>query len=633
MTGKVPEHVVQQVARSADIVRLIGRHCRLRQRGKKLWGLCPFHKEKTPSFSVDPEQGLYYCFGCKEGGNVFTFLKKVEGLEFYDALRMLAREAGVDLSQYQEGPGLSRREVDVLREVSELAAAFYAKCLQKAKGSDRPRRYLKERQISDESVELWRIGYAPAGWEHLLQFARGRHFEPSVLEKAGLVLARKGAEGHYDRFRDRLMFPVRDSNARVIGFGARALSDEEEVKYLNSPEGPLFSKGRCFYGLSQAREAIRAGETAVIVEGYTDVIMAHQFGVKPVMAVLGTALTEYHARTLSALCERVILVFDADEAGQKSAGRSIEVLLGEDLEVRVASLEKGSDPCDYLLAHGADAFRERLEQSEDFLAFRLRRARQTYGFSTVRARSKVFEDLAELALKVRNEARRDMLIRQIAAELGIQPRSAWAYLERTWSRGRPPAPGPSQAPEQSPGGSADVYDKGAVLSLLGVLLLEPDRQQRTASRLHTEALQDCREKELLESLLNRCRKEGPVEGRAFVSSLQDPELARLASRAIAQEEVRKKNPSLRSAEERCEEYVVQFNDRKRDRTIEELRKAGIGEPSQAPGASSAPATAPAGTGGERDEELRQYYERRRQKDRESARLNPAKWRRRNGDER
>ncbi|MFW6457597.1 MAG: DNA primase, partial [Planctomycetota bacterium] len=216
MSGRIPEHVVQQIARSADIVRLIGRYTRLKKRGKSYVGLCPFHKEKTPSFTVDPKEGLYYCFGCKEGGNVFTFLKEVEGLEFYEALQHLAREAGIDLRQYGNDDDPSREIRQDLRGVLELVATFYQKCLEKARGSDQAREYLKKRKINEESIERWRLGYSPDGWEHVLNLAHRRNIPPDMLEKAGLVKPRDNAQGHYDRFRNRLMFPVRDRNHAPI---------------------------------------------------------------------------------------------------------------------------------------------------------------------------------------------------------------------------------------------------------------------------------------------------------------------------------------------------------------------------------------------------------------------------------
>jgi len=623
LSARVPEHVVQQIAQSTDLVGLIGRYCNLKKRGKSFWGLCPFHKEKTPSFKVDPESGLYFCFGCKEAGNVFTFLKKVEGLEFNEALERLARDAGVDLSQYRIEGGPSRSELGQLREVVELATAFYAKCLRMAKGAEHAREYLKARQINDESVARWRLGYAPDGWEHFLELARGRGYEPRALESAGLVVQRTDSDGHYDRFRNRLMFPISDRSGRGIGFGARALNDEDQPKYLNSPEGPLFSKGRCFYGFSEAREAIRTEKTAVIVEGYTDVIMAHQFGVAPVMAVLGTALTEDHARGLKALCERVVLVFDADEAGQASATRSIEVLLGEDMDVRVATLPPGEDPCDFLLSGGAEAFRSRLDAAEDFLQFRLRRAREAYDTATVTGRSRAFDELAQLAGKVTNEARRDMLIRSIAEEFGLGSERAVARAEYLCSRGRP-ARTDGQAADK---GLDKIDDQAMALQLLGVLLKRPELQGRAANELDTGELHDSREKDLLHRLL----KSGPMQMPDFVTILEDSALCQMVATAVFDEEWRQRRTAL-DAVTFYEGLRDRLSKRRKDEEREHIRQLSVTTtttpapemPHEEPTITTTPAPEVTTSAAvpTQEELLREYEARRREQDKKSARINP-----------
>ena len=616
LSGRVPEDVVQQIARSADLVSLIGRYCKLKQRGKSLWGLCPFHKEKTPSFKVDPELGLYYCFGCKAAGNVFTFLREVEGLEFQEALQRLARDAGIDLSRYRTEGGPTHGEIERLREVTELATAFYAKCLHKASGAAQAREYLQRRRISEESVARWRLGYAPAGWDHLLELARSRGYDGRVLEAAGFAVPRTDRDGHYDRFRNRLMFPIRNRSGVSIGFGARALSDEDQPKYLNSPEGRLFSKGRCFYGFCEAREAIRSGKMAVIVEGYTDVIMAHQLGVEPVVAVLGTALTEDHARTLRALCERVILVFDADEAGQSSATRSIEVLLGEDLDVRVATLPPGEDPCEFLLDRGAEAFVARLDESEDFLEFRLRRAREAHDTATVTGRSRAFDELAELAITVGNEARRDMLIRSVAEELGLGIQSAMARVERLWSQGRRTGVPVAASSRESGGPSTE---QALAFDLVSLLLTSAELQPNACEELDISKLCSCPEKKLIELLLRRCRDVGPAEGGTFINSLDSPELITLAVRAAAQEETRRKNPQARSPENRYRECIDGLHARAERRRIEEELKIVTTTTTAATPETKTTAPTP-----DKDEILRNFEESRKREDKKSARINPWK---------
>ena len=555
MAGRVPEHVIQQIARGADVVRLIGRYCELSKKGKNYWALCPFHKEDSPSFSLDPESGLYYCFGCKEGGNVFTFLEKMEGLSFPEALKQLAEEAGVDLRQYASSEGPSRGELTRLRELNELATTFFQKCLAKARGSERVREYLAGRSIDADSIEQWRLGYAPEGWDHLLSCATGRGYEPALAVKAGLALPRQGAPGHYDRFRNRLMFPIADSLGRTIGFGARALSPDDEPKYLNSPETPLFSKGSCFFGLAQAKESIRAGKTALVLEGYTDVIMAHQHGVREAVAVLGTALTDEHARSLSRLCERVVVVFDADEAGHRSALRSIQVLLNETVEVRVAQLPAGQDPCEFLLAEGGDAFRRRLDESQGFFEFRLEAARIAHDTSTIDGATAAFREMAEMAALVREDARRDMIVRRIAQELGVRETYAWRYMQGLRS--------PARRTEAGAGRSDGRLsaDQALPAELLGFLLAHPPLIAEATERLDTRMLADCAEKELLTQWLSG-KFDGDEGGvRGFLTS-RTGEDAAAASKALAQERARLETIKAATVRERLEGYFS-YLDRKR----------------------------------------------------------------------
>ncbi len=592
VAGSFPEHIIQQVARSADFVRIVGRYCDLERRGGRFWGLCPFHKEKTGSFSVDPDNGLYYCFGCKEGGNVFTFLEKMEGLSFPEAVRALAAEAGIDLSQYELRSGPAKGELSRLREINELATVFYEKCLEKARGAEEARRYLAGRSINDESVERWRLGYAPDGWDHFLKCALGREYKPEMVEKAGLVLPRQNTPGHYDRFRNRLMFPIADGVGRTIGFGARVIDPEDEPKYLNSPETPLFSKGSCFFGMAQARDEIRGGRQAVILEGYTDVIMAHQHGIREAVAVLGTALTSDHARRLSRICDTVVLVFDGDEAGLKSAMRSIEVLLNEDVEIRAAALPEGKDPCELILEEGGDAFRRRIEESDGFYEFRLEAARKQYDTSTIDGATAAFHDLAQMALAVRDEARRDLIVRRMAQELGVRESDAWAYMDRQLKR-----------PARRREGQAKAEDAGVLTAdqslpgeLLGFLLAHPMFMTEAAERVDVDVMKPSVQTRLIGAWLG-----GDFEGddsgvKSFMASLTDAEEASAASAALAQERAREERITQTTARQRLEGYLRYLELKKMD--------------------ASGPARTAAR--GKSDAELKALERRLREKDRKSA---------------
>ena len=622
MSGRVPEHIIQQIVRSTNLASLIGRHCDLKPKGGSYWGRCPFHKEKTPSFKVDPDKGVYYCFGCHEGGNVFTWLDKVEGLDFREALERLAHDAGVDLSAYRHAGGPEKGELQRLRETCELAAAYYAKCLAKrSEATEHVQAYLERRRISAESVEHWRLGYAPDGWDHFLRFSLGRGCEEETLRSAGLIKPREGAGGHYDVFRNRLIFPVCDRSGRVIGFGARALSDEDEPKYLNSPEGPLFHKGSSFYGLAQAREAIRSERSAVVVEGYTDVIMAHQHGVENAVAVLGTALTAEHAQVLGRLCERVILVFDADAAGQQSAARSIEVLLAEDMDVRVAGLEEGLDPCDFLLRRGAEEFRRKLSESEDFWDFRVRRAAQGRGAGTF-DRSAAFKELAELALAVPNEGRRDMIIRRLAHELGVGERSAWAYIERALAGRRRPAEAAAPARAEQAARMPRTAGQWMAFEMVGLLLEESELQKRACTEVDLGLLEPCAETQVLQMLLKASGSGPAVQGRDFISAIDEPGLARMAVEALVAEEKKRALPGALGPGERYAAYLASLNRKSRRQEIAEELISAAG-PAPAAAETREQHGAPGQVAAE-DERLRRYDELRRREDKDAARINPRK---------
>ncbi len=564
MAGRVPEHVIREIVNRADIVRIIGRYTNLQKQGSGFTGLCPFHKEKTPSFHVDPDEGLYHCFGCKAGGNIFTFLEQLEGLEFYEALQQLSQEAGVDISEYKdddispEQRLIQERKVITLRRVNDLAAGFYQKCLHKARGSELPRNYLKQRGINDVSIAKWQLGFAPDGWDNFLKIVENRQLDLNIVEQSGLIITRKDGGSYYDRFRNRVIFPVADRNGRVIGFGARALDEEQDAKYLNSPETPVFDKGSCFYGLDVSRAAIKKSEIAVIVEGYTDVIMAHQHGIENVIAVLGTALTEKHAQILSRLCEKTILLFDPDEAGRKSTERSIKTLLGADIDPLVAVLPKGLDPCDFLTEYGADAFKERLAQSADYLRFSLESARGEFDFNKRSERTKVFRQLAEMAASVPNEIKREMLIREIAGELSIEPQSAFDYMARLMSNRRlhGAAIGDTSEDENESLGADERFLK----ELLPFLIVNPDFQKLAVEEgiFDFTLFSESPERKMIEMLIQRAQEGKPVSESDFLYYLQDDNYIRNVRTAVEMEKKYAGGDKLR----RFNEYKKYMNKKK-----------------------------------------------------------------------
>jgi DNA primase len=359
-----------RVLQATDIVALVGQSVRLKRRGKDFVGLCPFHQEKTPSFSVSPSKQRFYCYGCEKGGNAIDFVMLRDRVEFLGALRMLAEAAGIELpSARQSKQSLSERQV--LLETQSAAVMFFEKLLSHPQLGQAARDYLAQRGFTAESIASFRIGLAADAWDALLKSVPMKKFTPQQMALAGLVKPRENGDGYYDTFRNRLMFPIRDENSRIIAFGGRVMpGSEDPAKYLNSPETPLFSKSRCIFGLDLARAKIVETRTVAVVEGYTDVVMAHQFGVSNVVSVLGTALTEHHVAILRRFADRIVLLFDGDSAGEGAANRALELFLTQPVEIAIASLPRGMDPDEYLLVHGAEAFNQILATATDALAYK-----------------------------------------------------------------------------------------------------------------------------------------------------------------------------------------------------------------------------------------------------------------------
>jgi len=352
--GRIPEETIEAIRNRVDIVDLVGRYVSLRQAGRSFKGLCPFHDEKTPSFHVNPQLGIFHCFGCNAGGNAFAFLMRKDNLSFPEAVRSLGRLCGIEVPESGgelEGGGVGRR----LREANAAAAAFYQGALRADEGAA-ARAYLAGRGIDAATAAQLGLGYAPEGWESLTRALAQARIAPEIGVRAGLLAERRSG-GHYDRLRGRLTFPIRDVRGDVIGFGGRALGADQEPKYLNTPESPLFRKREAFYGLPDALEAIRRSGRAVIVEGYFDRIALARAGVAESLATCGTALSEDHARGLLRRTREVVLLFDGDEAGQNAVQRSLALLLPEGLRVRAVALPAKEDPASFLEHEGAEALR------------------------------------------------------------------------------------------------------------------------------------------------------------------------------------------------------------------------------------------------------------------------------------
>lgn len=353
MKHPIPDEILDEIRRLCNIVNIIGEYISLEKRGKNYLGLCPFHSEKTPSFSVSEEKQLYYCFGCGAAGNVFGFVMKMEGLTFPEAVRFLARRVGVHIPSPERLLRQEKSLEEKLIAASELAARFFCYNLDKTESGKKAKEYLRKRGITADTSEFFKLGYAPRGWDNFLKAAQREGFPPEVLLKAGLVSSREGG-GYYDRFRDRLMFPICNHTGRVVGFGGRALpwGDKDSPKYLNSPETPVFNKSSMLYGFHLARSYIRSAQSAIIVEGYTDVIAAYQAGFKNVVASLGTSLTDSQGKLLRSQAKEILIAYDADAAGRSATWRGFNLLQDLGCAVKVVELPADSDPDSFIRQNG-----------------------------------------------------------------------------------------------------------------------------------------------------------------------------------------------------------------------------------------------------------------------------------------
>jgi len=419
LAGFIPEDKISEIQNSVDIVDIISESVLLKQAGRNFTGLCPFHSEKAPSFSVSREKQMFYCFGCGVGGNVFSFLVKHEGLSFVEVVRKLARRVGVELPEHGMSREIKKRidEKEQLYVLNKESVAFFQDCLLGA-GGQGALDYLKSRGLNREVIEFFQIGYAPAGWDNLVQFFSKKKTPLDAVEKAGLIASRQSGRGFYDRFRQRIIFPISNTRNKVVGFGGRVM-DESLPKYLNTQETPIFNKSKNLYGLNLTKMACRETSEAFLVEGYFDLIALYQHGVKNVVATLGTSLTLDHIRMLKGFVKKVVLVFDSDNAGSKAAIRSIPLFRQENVEARVMVLPKGHDPDSFIFKFGDKAFYRAAEKALDIIPFLIESAVAKHGLSS-EGKLAVITEMKGTLSSIEDPVARSIYIKELSERIGVE---------------------------------------------------------------------------------------------------------------------------------------------------------------------------------------------------------------------
>ena len=535
-----------QVLQAVDIVELVGRSVALKKRGKSFVGLCPFHQEKTPSFHVDQQRQFFHCFGCAAKGNAIDFVMQRDRIEFIDALRQLGEQAGIEMPRYgQTKEKASQRQM--LLEANSAAGAFFEKLLTDPNGGQAARAYLEERGFSAESIRNFQIGLAVESWDSLLKSAVGRKFSPQILAAAGLVKARERGDGFYDTFRNRLMFPIKDENARVIAFGGRVMpGSQDPAKYLNSPETPLFSKSRCVFGLDRARQKIVESRTVAVVEGYTDVVMAHQYGATNVVSILGTALTEQHIAILRRFADRIVLLFDADAAGDTAVNRAVELFLTQPVEIAIASMPSGVDPDEFLLEHGLEAFEAILREASDALTYKWKQLVRLYNGSgnDLTGQQKAVQQYMEVLAGARGTGPVDSLrwgsaLSRVSrlTEIPVEE------LNRRFGRAKPAAryagfrneaqAGESSEPKTEVPAAARRAERLTARDrserwIMSILLVEPHRWFEVQDKVQLTDFTDETRRKLAEIYWQYHQDEGEPKFNELLGQLTEPALAELA---------------------------------------------------------------------------------------------------------
>jgi DNA primase len=515
--GRFTPDTIDRVRDAVDMVELVGGKTDLRRVGTRWTGLCPFHDERTPSFSVDPAKKLYHCFGCGEGGDAISFVRQTEALDFPEALELLAERYNVRVERVEDDPRVEarRRRNERLYSVLDRTARFYATYLWESAEAARARDYLTERGFSREVLEQFRVGYSPSAWDRVSLAARRDGFGQEELLAAGLAQTGRGG-GVYDRFRGRIMFPLADSRSRVLGFGARAMGETRGPKYLNTSENDVYHKGSQLFGIDHAKPHAAKSGRVVVVEGYTDVLALHQAGLPESVAIMGTSLTQEQLALLSQSARLVLLALDSDRAGQVAMLRAARAADDRDVELRVVALPEGQDPADLLAGEGADGFAKRLDRAVSVLEFQVARVLADADLDTAAGRDRAFEETRPLiAATPERSAMRDELVRQVADRLDVPV----TYVTTQMA-------GPPREPAGDALTTVGKASLDAEREFLAMCLAGGERGSDYFGQLRKEHFSSEEDKRLFEHLASRI--EDPLTGL----SDDDPSLASAVHRVV-----------------------------------------------------------------------------------------------------
>ncbi len=588
MTSLIPEGKINEIRNKASIVEVISDYLALKKSGKNYLGLCPFHSEKTPSFTVNEEKGIFHCFGCGAGGNLFNFLMRANQMTFPEAVREVAKRYGIALPERELSPEEKRRKTlrAQLLEVNEAAASYFQEVLLAQRPGEEGRKYLAKRGLSPEVIQVHRLGFAPDAWDCLALHFQKKGVDLRLAEQLGLVAPRKEgmAAGNrpsdYDRFRRRVIFPILSEGGRVCGFGGRIIdgpaADEASAppKYLNSPESPVYSKGQMLYGLNVAKGPIRERETAIIVEGYMDLLSLYQEGIQNVVAVLGTALTPAQVNLLGRFTRQAVLIFDADEGGQKATERSLDLFLQEKMAVKIAPLPSGDDPDSFIRKEKRAGFEKRLEEALPLMEFLRQRAFRRHATGTIEGKVRAARELIPYLQRLADPLERNLYIERIAHGLELKESQIRSLL-----------PGPSEAvrrPAASPfRGTIEAPHERLVLQLM---LNRSDFIPVVAKDIGLEGFSIPRYQRLARELLRLWETEREWNAEKLISLLPEEELRSLVAELILTEEsLIDPERMLKDCLRQWKLFRVRLEIKRVDEEIRARTKEGKGAPSTVTG--------------------------------------------------
>jgi DNA primase len=546
MAGFFSPDLIERIRSASDVVDVIGSYLPLKRAGQNFVALCPFHKEKSPSFNVNPHKQIFHCFGCHKGGDVFTFVKEYENVDFVEAVKRLADRAKIPLEYEQGGAGQEIKHVkDTLLKIHAQIAERWHHCLLNEAAGQMARDYLAKRGVSEEAIKLFKIGAAPESWDDTVNWAKSKGFELEMMEKAGLIIAKvedggqrtedggqtSGPRRYYDRFRGRLMFPICNEQGHVIGFSGRILSgDEKTAKYVNSPETPIFTKSKVFFGLDKSKRAILDAGFAIICEGQLDLIACFMGGVQNIVAPQGTAFTDQHARILKRYGDEVVLCFDSDEAGQNAIVRSLDHLLASGLAVRVAVVPRPHDPDSFIKTNGAEAFRQLIEHAEGFFDYYLTRLCATNDAATDKGRQAILRGMAEAVHKTGNNVLIDKFAQKTALKLGVSVDAVRTEFKKI-SRAKPSG---TETTEEIPEPTEEV-ERPSTLEfwLIKLIFLNEDKVDWCGANIHPEWIQHALVRQVFVKRIESHRAGTWHALGAFLGECQSAEMRNLVTEAAA----------------------------------------------------------------------------------------------------